>query len=170
MSLWDILPTEVQEIIMITAVKLIYDDTVKHFKLVVGSIDARLAAHYNVRNHLRYRSKTTVFASTYIRESHYNRYNYQHFNNPESYEELQITLPGDSFGSKNIDRVYAYRGENKLLRDNDPTQRPLVFILEGVKSRTVTMEHLYELLTINNIKFLKKDNKAVLIRKFLAIS
>ena len=51
MSLWDILPDELQDKILVTAVKFVYDDTVKHFKLVVRSIDARLAAHYNVTNH-----------------------------------------------------------------------------------------------------------------------
>ena len=109
MSLWDILPDEIQDKILLTAVKLIYDGTVKHFQLVVHSLDARLAAHYSVPKHTepQYRSVTTVYASTYTREHIPNR-----FSDPrgESYNELQITLPGDSFGCKHIDRVYDMRG------------------------------------------------------------
>ena len=171
-SLWDTLPVEVQDKILLTAAKLIYDDTVKHFRLIVGSIDARLAAHYNVAKAEQYRSKSTVFCQTYEREYRYNNYSYirNGHNQPESYSELQITLPGDSFGDKSIDRVYEGRGRQALGRENDPNMMPLVFVLQGCKTRDITIDHLQSLLRTNKVKFLKKDNKGVLVRKFMAIT
>ena len=181
MSLWDNLPTELQELILNKASILIYNDCMKHFMLIVCSVDARLAAHHNVRSYNRRgvfsRSrecsgfKKTVFACTKNRRKQFNRWEYRYNRVPESYEYLEIEFPLETFGNKEIDfYCVGMRGQLEFTENNNVNYLPLSFVLEGVKSRTIRVDHIQHLLTMNNIPFKCKDTKVILVRKFLKIT
>lgn len=162
MSLWDVLPPELQIVILVQANQLLYNDVVAQFKLVMSSIDARLAAHHNVPKESRFRTKTTVFACSYVRR--HQGYNYYQRYYMEAYDEFELTFSQESFGNKGIDNVL-----DRERRTTDLHKRPLYIVLDGVKSREVTVDDLRYLLQQNKIKFLKKHNKQQLVRKFVAI-
>lgn len=170
MSHWDLLPLELQERIMKEAVQLTYNAVVKHFDTICVSLDARLLAHNYARppNTERYRSRTSVYCQTYER-LHYPNYYQRHFHRFEPYTEYEISYT-KTFGNKSIDNVYEQRGVGDHRQHNDPSNLPLYCVIKRLTEHAeITIDHLHQLLRLNNVKFKKSLRKPELVRLFLKI-
>ena len=171
MSYWDLLPLELQERIMKEAVQLIYNGLVKHFDTICLSLDARLLAHNYARppNTERYRCRTSVYCQTYDR-LHTPNFYHRIDNKYEPYTEYQINYT-KTFGNKKIDNVvYESRGMGEHRQHNDPSHLPLYFVIKRLTEHAeITIDHLHQLLRLNNVKFKKSLRKPELVRLFLKI-
>ena len=172
MSHWDLLPIELQDRIMKEAIQMVYNELVKHFNTICLSLDARLLAHNFVKRPDQYRSKTTVFCHTYDRIHRPNPFGGHGFIGGYTFEpyteyDMQYTK---TFGNKNIDNVYQQRGAGEHHKHNDPSHLPLQCVIQRLHQHAeITIEHLHQLLRLNNVKFKKSLRKPELIRLFLAI-
>lgn len=170
MSYWNMLPVELQERVMRDAVRLMYDTVVKQFNTICVSLDARLMAHDFVRppNTTRYGSRTSVFCQT--RERHHRSYLLGQNSDGTEYTEYE-TIYTQTFGNKVINNLIWNRGALQHRQHNDPSELPLQCVLANLgRYGSVTIDHVQQLLRLNQIKFKKSARKPELVQLFLKIN
>jgi len=197
MSLWDKLPTEVEQIIMHKKLQIEYADVMAEFRLICNSLDARVKAHNNTngfKNHLRF-EHTTVFGHSeilkrYGNTSHHSfliendwRPGYWHRrgNDHNTYEVQNFTYT-NTFGCKNIDENLKRKYDQNISEfdhsdpirvlheyNNELLNVPLIKVLQRLRTRQITIPMLTLFLKANNVKVLARYNKGVLVRKWLAL-
>jgi len=170
MTTWNSLPIDIQNYILDLAVKLYYNNLIKHFDLICVSLDARLLEHEAVLKTKAKTIGTTVFCCTYerLRGYRFTRVNTRLVESP--YTEFQIEYT-QTFGNKHIDAFRDTRGVTKLRMNNDPTDLPLHLVVENLNQCSyITIDHIKQLLTLNKQKFKKNLRKPELINLFLKMN